>query len=81
MIHFNAHLYNILTNGEALYLVDFSLALDKQYLAETKIFDFFKTNNYVVITNICDFLFDKILDENTSIQITGYYIWSNEGHH
>lgn len=42
IIHFDAHLHNIVSDGESLYLSDFGLALDKHFNLSKKELDFFK---------------------------------------
>lgn len=68
IIHFDAHIHNILTDGKTMYLTDFGLVLDKQYLSEEKELDFFEKNRYIdyahVIANIYEYLFNKIFDQN-----------------
>ena len=64
IIHFDAHPYNILTDGKTMYLTDFGLVLDKQYLSEKEELEFFNNNNYIdygyIISNLFEYMFDKI---------------------
>jgi hypothetical protein len=46
IIHFDAHFFNILTDGEQVYLTDFGLALDKSFALTKEEELFFRQNTY-----------------------------------
>lgn len=46
IIHFDAHFYNILTDGKQIYLTDFGLVLDKSFSLTKNEETFFKQNQF-----------------------------------
>ncbi len=46
VIHFDAHFYNILTDGEQAYLADFGLALDRSFALTKEEEQFFSQHTY-----------------------------------
>jgi hypothetical protein len=46
IIHFDAHLYNVLTDGEQVYLTDFGLVLDKSFALTKEEQRFFQQHTY-----------------------------------
>lgn len=56
IIHFDAHLGNILTNGQIIYLTDFGLVYDAQFKISEKEREFYSRNSYydygMIISNL-----------------------------
>jgi hypothetical protein len=46
IIHFDAHFYNVMTDGEQAYLTDFGLVLDKSFALTPEEQSFFRQNSY-----------------------------------
>ncbi|MBE9189176.1 hypothetical protein IQ230_02100 [Gloeocapsopsis crepidinum LEGE 06123] len=46
IIHFDAHFYNVLTDGEQIYLTDFGLVLDKSFALTKNEESFFEQNTF-----------------------------------
>ncbi len=61
-IHFDAHVWNILTDGTQLYLSDFGLALSSQFELTDEERDFFKTHQYYDQCTTAFFLTNFILE-------------------
>jgi len=70
VIHFDAHLGNLITNGKILILTDFGLVLDKSFrLTKPEIAFFNKNTNYdkaTLITNISRGIFNHVLKSDNT---------------
>ena len=68
VIHFDAHLGNLITDKKILILTDFGLVLDKSFSLSKQEISFFNKNiNYnkaTLISNIADPIFDYIFEPN-----------------
>ncbi len=68
MIHFDAHLGNLITNKKILILTDFGLVLDKSFSLSKQEMSFFNRNtNYdkaTLISNISSPIFNYIFEPN-----------------
>ena len=62
IIHFDCNLWNIITDGETVYLTDFGLVLDKEFQLTTRERAFFRENTYYDFGNFLSCL-DNFLPE------------------
>ena len=68
MLHFDAHFYNILTDGGRLYFSDFGLAISSQFTLSKEELGFFKIHSnydrYYVATNLTNWIISNAFGED-----------------
>jgi len=63
IIHFDAHVGNILSDGKKFYLTDFGLVLDMEFHLSNEEKEFFKKNDYLDYTMIFDNIAYPLLEQ------------------
>jgi hypothetical protein len=87
IIHFDAHFYNVVTDGEQAYLTDFGLVLDKRFALTPEERRFFQQNSYYdygqVLSNLPFLLFrtyDALSESDKRRMAEKYGIKEGIGH-